>query len=197
MPFCSNCGSGLDAGGRFCPSCGSPVGDHPIAVQPVTTSANQVINVLPQAKKMKMMGLYDTYTICFTWRQVIFARFTNEVTKDVVKKSQAQSKAEGKGMFARVGAQMKAFYSAHLRYLEMAPEQILAEHKDNFALEHVAVSGVRLRRGFEAGDEDGPGDEYTEIEFESNGNKNKYRVGLDGKEVYTILERFYPGRIRK
>jgi hypothetical protein len=158
---------------------------------------HQVIAVLPQAKKMKMMGLFDSYTICFTERQAIFAKFTNAVTRDVVKKSQEQSKAEGKGMFARVGAQMKAFYSAHLRYLEMTPEQILAESKDNFAFEHNAVTGIRLKRGYEAGDEDGPGDEYVEIEFETAGSKNKYRVGLDIKEVYAILERFYSGRIRK
>jgi len=196
MPFCSNCGGGLDTNSRFCPSCGTSTGTPaPPASQPLPPK--QVLNILPQAKKMKMMGLFDSYTICFTARQVIFARFTSEVTKDVVRKSQAQSKAEGKGMFARVGAQMKAFHSAHLRYLEMSPEQILAEHKDNFAMEHAAVEAVRLKRGFEAGDEDGPGDAYTEIGFESNGNKYKYRIGLDIKEVYAILERFYSGRIGK
>jgi hypothetical protein len=199
MPFCSNCGTKIEESSRFCGSCGSAVvtGAVPQAANPPPRVANKVITMLPQAKKMKMMGLFDSYTICFTDRQTIIAKLTNDVVKDVVKKSQEQSKSEGKGMFARVGAQMKAFYNAHLRYLEMTPEQILVENPANIALENAAINVVKIKRGFEAGGEDGPGDEYVEVEFESSGNKYKYRVSLEYKDVYEMLERFFPGKIRK
>ena len=34
MPFCSNCGAQVDAGSRFCMSCGSPVEQTPVAPAP-------------------------------------------------------------------------------------------------------------------------------------------------------------------
>jgi hypothetical protein len=41
---------------------------------------------------------------------------------------------------------MRAFGSAHLRYLEMTPQQILAEHKDNFASSMRGIDGKSQER---------------------------------------------------
>jgi hypothetical protein len=181
MSFCANCGSQLRSENRFCSACGisvtSPSGasakglpfqtdctsqsvpypsTSPVAGTPPGSPvlpAGKVITMLPQAKKMKMLGLADVYTIVFTADQAIMARLSNEVVKDVIQKSQARSKAEGKGWLAKVGNQMKAFYNAHLRYLEMTPAEILAENKENFALPHAQVSAMKLRTGFESGGE--------------------------------------------
>jgi len=153
--------------------------------------------MLPQAKKMKMMGLFDSYTIVFTAERALFARLSGDVLKDVVKKSQEQSKAEGKGVFARVGAQMKAFFNASQRYLEMTPAAILAEDKNNFALPHASVSSLKIKRRLEAGDEDGPGDPYLELEWEASSGKYKFRVDMEEKDALEILNRFYGGKIRR
>jgi hypothetical protein len=225
MSFCVKCGSQLSPENRFCYACGAPVtstagasarvlpfqtdGTAQSAPYPFSSlvaetppaspvlAASKVITVLPQAKKMKMLGLADVYTIVFTADQAIMARLSNEVVKDVIQKSQARSKAEGKGWLAKVGDQMKAFYNAHVRYLEMIPEEILAENKENFALPHAQVSAVKLRTGFESGGEDGPGDEYTEIEFQATSGKYKYRLSMCKKDVMDIIQKFYPGKIGK
>ncbi len=146
---------------------------------------------------MKALGLSTPYTIVFTSRQALFAKLSNDVLSDTVKKSQAQSKAEGKGWLGRIGDQMRAFGSAHLRYLEMNPQQILAENKDNFAIDHSSVSLVKVKRGYEAGDEDGPGDEYTEVEFQTAAEKYKFRSSMDIKEVLEMLNNYYQGRIKR
>jgi hypothetical protein len=170
----------------------------PPAYQSAASSgAARVLAVLPQARKMKALGLSTPYTIAFTSQPALFARLTNDVLSDTVRKSQAQSKAEGKGWLARVGDQMRAFGSAHLRYLEMTPQQILAEHKDNFAIDHNSVSLVKVKRGYEAGDEDGPGDEYIQIEFVTMAEKYKFRCSLSEREVLEILNNFYQGRIKR
>ena len=206
MPFCSQCGFQLASEARFCTSCGTSAqpavnaqaqaqAAPPPAAPPA--GSNKVITMLPQAKKMKMMGLFDSYTIVFTADQAIFARLSGDVVKDVVKKSQEKSKAEGKGMFGRVGAQMKAFYNAHLRYLDLTPEQILAEDKTNFAVPHAAVSALTIKRRMEMGGDDGPGSPYVELEWEAASGKYKYRVDMDEKDVLGIVGTFYGGKIRR
>jgi hypothetical protein len=200
MQFCSQCGIKMEDDARFCASCGKAVSivSAPAPQQTAASpDAQKVLARLPNAKKMKMMGLFDIYTVVFTSEQAVFAKLSNEILKDVVRKSQAQSKAEGKGMFARVGAQMKAYYNASSRYLEMTPGQILSEDKNNYALPHGAVSSLKVKRGMGAGDEDGPGDPYVEVEWESTAGKYKYRFDAEENDVVLILEQFYPGKIRR
>ena len=200
MSSCSQCGTSLDEIARFCPSCGAAAAAAPSQpCQPAAApSGNEkVLIMLPQAKKMKMMGLFDSYTVAFTAERALFARLSGDVLKDVVKKSQEQSKAEGKGMFARVGSQMKAFRNAHLRYLEMSPAAILAEDKNNFALPHASVSSLKIKRRLSPGDEDGPGDPYLELEWEASSGKYKFRVDMEEKDALEILNQFYGGKIRR
>ena len=187
MPFCSNCGSSVGDGARFCAACGAPrlsqvnpqqapftpvpaqyINQQPPAIPPQYGYAapqaapsqyayapppgpSQVVAILPQARKMKMMGLYDSYTIIFTPSQALVARLTNNVIKDVVNQSQARSKAEGKGWAGIVGDQMQAFGAAHTRYYQMTPQQILAETQGNFAIDNASVSLVKVKTGCEGG----------------------------------------------
>jgi hypothetical protein len=153
--------------------------------------------MLPQAKKMPLMGPSDIYTIVFTPNEAIFAKLTGEILTDAVKKSQAQSKAKGKGWMGRAGDQMRALGAAHMRYLEMTPEQILAETPGNFPIDHSSVASVSIRVVYEPTNEDGPGDPYTETEFDTAGGKFKYRLRVQAKDVAEILNKFYPGRIRR
>jgi hypothetical protein len=146
---------------------------------------------------MKMLGLYDSYTIIFTPVQIIVARLTNNVIKDVVNQSQAKSKAEGKGWMGIVGDQMQAFGAAHTRYYKMTPQQILTETAGNFALDHRSINLVKVKTGCEGGDEEGPGVDYTEVEFETAAVKYKYRLSMNAKDVINILNNFYPGRIKR
>jgi len=200
MPFCANCGISVSESDKFCKQCGAPRDTNTSVLQPpISPSINphKVITMLPQAKKMKLLGLFDTYTVIFTLSQTIVAKLSGEVVKDVVKKSQEKSKADGKGWLGRVGDQMKAFGNAHLRYLELTPDQILAETPGNFAFDHRSVSTVIVKQRFEAGDEDGPGDPYVEVEFVTPMGKYKYRVPLELNDVLEMLNNFYAGKIKR
>jgi hypothetical protein len=145
------------------------------------------------------MGFGDIYNLIFTERQVIFARFTGEVLAEMAQQAKDKSKAEGKGFFGRVNAQMRASSSGNLssRYLEMAPERIMSESPGNFAMDYSAVGEVKLKKGFENGDEDSIGTEYTDVEFETNFGRYKYRFAQSLNDIDRVLDRFYPGKIRK
>jgi hypothetical protein len=204
MPFCTNCGTGFNETQRFCGSCGAPVGPltaTSISPPPVESYKPQpdthtVLATLPQVTKPKF-GLADNYTMVFTADAVIFAKLTNEVLKDVIRKSQAESKAAGKGWMGKVGDQMKAFYNAHQRYHDMSPEAILAEDKANFSLPHDSVHRLNLKSKYSGGDGDGPGDEHLELEFECSSGKYKFQSASASKEVLELLGSFYGPKIRR
>lgn len=202
MPFCINCGSRLTGIEKFCGSCGASV-EPPLpevslhrSTSTMPVNATEVVAILPQVTKPKF-GLADSYTIVFTESSAIFAKLTNQVLKDVVLKSQANSNAAGRNWIGKVSDQMKAFHNAHLRYFEMSPEVILAEDKDNFRLPHDSVLSLRLKTKFQGGDEDGPGDEYLEMEFSTSSGKYKFNCAYDSKETATLLARFYGQKIRR
>jgi hypothetical protein len=92
---------------------------------------------------------------------------------------------------------MQAFNNAHERYFGMSLAEILGEDSNNFALPHVLVSSVKVKRKFSAGDDDGPGEPYLEMEWESASGKYKFRVEMDEGQARHILEQFYGGRIRR
>jgi hypothetical protein len=208
MSFCSNCGSRLKGAERFCGSCGAPAQQTTSQSAPVPSAAasdgfghgfsetRQILAVLPKVTKPKF-GIADNYTMIFTADAVIFAKLSNDVIKDVIRKSQAESKAAGKNWLGKVGDQMKAFYSAHLRYYDMTPETILAEDKANFALSHASVSEVKLKTKVDGSDDEGPGEEYLEVEFTAATGKFKFNCKSDPRETAEVLDRFYGTKIRR
>jgi hypothetical protein len=213
MPFCANCGVSVNDGDGFCQNCGAarsflrpsqvplpPPPPSQYACQPPQTAQvieqSTVVNVLPQAKIMTPMGPSDTYTIVFTPNQAIFAKLSGDILQSVVKKSQFQSKVDGKGWMGRARDQMRALGDAHTRYLEMTPGQILVETSGNFAIDHAAVAVVSVRIVYEPTNEDGPGDPYTEVEFDTGSSKYKYRLRMRAKDVVKLLNNFYHSRIK-
>jgi hypothetical protein len=118
---------------RFCQQCGAPRSLEAAPVQQAAAiqmpASPRIIAMLPQARKMKMMGLYDTYTMVFTAGQIIFAILSNDVLKNNAIKAQANGKAEGKGFMRRMDDQVRSSGNVGERYTEMAPGQIVAESR--------------------------------------------------------------------
>jgi hypothetical protein len=208
MPFCANCGTSVADNDRFCKQCGSlrtlPMVEQQApqyVYQPPRVASlpdqSRVVSVLPQAKMMTPTGPSDIYTIALTPTQAIMAKLTGDILNNVAKKSQAQSKAEGKGWLGRTSDQRRAVGSVHLRYLEMTPEQILAETTSNFAIDHASVASISVRVGYELSNQDVPGDPYTEIGFDTAVGKFKYRLRMQAKDVAETLNNFYPGKITR
>lgn len=205
MAFCANCGISVTDNDRFCGQCGmqriAPMVEQyqHVSQPPVFTKMadqSRVISALSQAKMIIPTGASDIYTIVFTPNQVIMAKLTAEVLKDVQKRAQAQGKADGKGWLGRVGDQMRVFSSAHLRYFEMTPEQILAETPGNFAIAHATVAAVNIRLVNEPANYDQPGDPYdVEVVFNTSVGLFKYLLSMRFKEVVKIVSSIYPGRV--
>jgi hypothetical protein len=204
MAFCTNCGKKVEPNQRFCGSCGMPLSGFPppTEVKPPVTAftvpavEKRILAIVPQVTKPKF-GIADNYTMVFTVDSLIMAKLSNAVLKDVIQKSQAASKAAGKGWMGKVGDQMKAFYGAHLRYNDMSLEAILAEDKDNFAMPYASVSALKIKTKLSGGDDDSPGNEYLELEFETSAGKFKFNSASASKETRAVFDTFFGSKIRR
>lgn len=205
MAFCANCGISVADNARFCGQCGmqrfAPIVEQnqyipqPPGFAPMEDQS-RVIAVLSQAKMIMPTVTSDIYTIVFTPNQAIMAKLTAEVLQDVQKRAQAQGKADGKGWLGRAGDQMRVFSTAHLRYFEMIPEQILAETPGNFSIAHAAVNAVNIRLVDEPANYERPADPYdVEVVFNTSIGLFKYLLSMRIKEVVKIISGIYPGRV--
>lgn len=88
-----------------------------------------------------------TYTLVITDRRLIFARLSKEKITAMVNQARDGAKAEGKGLFGQWGAQIGTSFNYHEGYWQMAPEAILAEEADNFAVDRAAVKSVKFKTG--------------------------------------------------
>lgn len=113
------------------------MGEHVIAVIPNTTL------------KAGLMGLKSKqHTVVVTDLRVLFAQMTVQMMKQLVADARDNAKADGKGFFGQWGAQMGAYSGLAQRYLEMAPEQILAENPGNFAVDRSTIRKAQLKNGY-------------------------------------------------
>jgi hypothetical protein len=151
--------------------------------------------MLPEAKKINPEGPAELYTLVFSPYHVIMAKLTAEIITDARKKSQERGKAEGKGWLGRAHDQTQATGMVHFRYLEMSPSQILAETPGNLAIEHNGVASVNVRQVYEPTGDEGPGDPYTEVVFNTNRGNFKFRLRMQPRDVLQVARRFYLGRV--
>lgn len=84
------------------------------------------------------------YTVVFTRTQTIFARFTSALLTQEIADERATAEDHGAGWFGKWKAQMGAYGTFTERYKSMSVEEILAEHKRNFAIDNQSVQSVHL-----------------------------------------------------
>ncbi len=148
------------------------------------------------AKKMKSMGLsYDSYTIVLTTRRMIFAQMTSQMLTQNANNAREQAKSEGKGFFSAWGAQIKANFSYAQRYLQMAPESILAENPGNFAIENNTISQIKV--GLK---KENPGHSTSyiqdfEIKIQTPMGEYVYRID-DSSNNEKLLKQVYGERVK-
>ena len=94
------------------------------------------------------MGIKQkTYSLVITDRRLIFAYLTKEKITAMVNESRDAAKAEGKGFFGQWGAQLGTSFNYHEGYWQLAPEAVLAETPENFAIERGAFQGAKFKIG--------------------------------------------------
>ncbi|MCX6653800.1 MAG: zinc ribbon domain-containing protein [Candidatus Bathyarchaeota archaeon] len=144
LPFCSNCGTPVEITQKFCPNCGQRLGPAPappqqpaqpvapttlqqgyVPVSPSTPVApgavygERIISIVPNLKKPKSFGRWDTYNLIVTDKRCVFAILTADMLNKSIQEANEQGKAQGKGVMDRWGDQMSATMGYWRRYESM------------------------------------------------------------------------------
>ncbi len=154
--FCSKCGTELVANAQFCASCGAPSAVIANPITPVHVATGEQVHgiVTNTTLKSGFMGVKSKqYTLVLTDRRVVFAQITSAMMKELVANARDDAKSEGKGFFGQWGAQLTAYSAWSERYLEMSPDQALAESDGNFAIERSIITKASLNTGQAYGDD--------------------------------------------
>lgn len=116
-----------------------------------TAPAEAVLGALPVQRKVGLIGR-KSYTLVLTERRLIFALLTNAMLQQAAADAAKAAKENGAGFWSKLGATASVGFQYHLRYLAMAPEAILAENSDNFAVENSTVTRIEYRADPRSGD---------------------------------------------
>jgi hypothetical protein len=113
---------------------------------PVAPGGEQVIGVIGNARKMKMLGAsWDTYALVVTDRRLIMAQLTAAMLNAAYKEAAEAAKAEGKGFFGQMANQLSTAFQYCRKYETMPPDLALAETNGNLALENVRITAVNMK----------------------------------------------------
>ena len=157
--------------------------------------SESVIGVVPTLKKGKSFGRWDTYTMVVTDSRSIFALVTGDMIKQIGMEAQKQAKEEGKGFFARWGAQLKAHLSFSQRYLAMSPDEALNEGKDNFAIANSDIRSIKIRNKSQSSGNDDEDRIVTELTIEGAGKKLAYTMDSFSGETKDMLKSVFGDRV--
>ena len=163
VQFCPKCGAPLPQGARSCASCGEIVASATAPSQLADTPASsgsvglgeRVLSLIPNVTlKAGFMGFGSKqYTLILTDRRVVFAQITVAMMKQLVADARDGAKSEGKGFFGQWGAQLGAYSQFAQRYLEMSPDQALAESENNFAIDRSTITKTSMKVSHNMGDD--------------------------------------------
>lgn len=100
----------------------------------------QVLAVIPHAELSAgtLAGQTRTQTLVLTDQHVIVARFTSSIAKELGRSADTKRPA-------RLGATSDTASLVVDKYLAMTPQDILTEHKSNFAIARSEIRKVKLK----------------------------------------------------
>ncbi|MDQ7821220.1 MAG: zinc ribbon domain-containing protein [Candidatus Eremiobacteraeota bacterium] len=153
--FCSYCGREFKPGEDFCADCGAPKegeGPQPAISEPPPGGPpggpEAVLDVIPYLVEIKgFLGLGTKFmNLVVTTERLIFALMPDELFSEVSDIDiKVTEKAEEKGLDWREYIESHDFSSAPWRkYLAWQPEDIVKEHKGNFAFTFKDILTARL-----------------------------------------------------
>ena len=201
---CNACGTPISDTTKFCGGCGAPVGasfrpaeevarDAAGAAPALPQGGEQIIGVIGNARKMKMLGVsWDTYALVVTDRRMILAQLTADMLNAAYKEAAERAKADGKGFLELSTHQMTVAFQYCQKYDTMPPEFVLAETKGNRAIENLRISAVNLK---EKPTHKGSM-EYQEfiMTVQSADGKFEFHIGEDDRFI-NILKAAYGDRV--
>ena len=155
----------------------------PTAPQPVYQPIPQepIRVIIPNLSITKSLGRIDTYNLIVTDRRSIFAKLTNEIMQEAIKRRRDKAEAEGKGFFGKWKAQMQGFNMYTDAYTEMTPDQILAETQGNWEIDNSFIKGMK----FSADIDNEGGQSYYYTEITTITDKLKFKSDYNPKDLFS------------
>ncbi len=154
MLYCENCGKPVNETAKFCRNCGAQqnpqtqtamapqVVPAPVTVQPKpltpqiqTQETQEQIGSFIIVNRSKHFVRQEYLTGILTSRRLIFAPMTSHMIKEVANISKQQAKGK---------TPPNSIYPYQQNYLATAPQIILGQSPDSFALENVSIKEIKL-----------------------------------------------------
>ncbi len=131
------------------------------------------------------MGLkVDSYSIIVTPQRLVFAYLSKQTMNDAVRQANAEAKAQGKGFFGVIGAQLRWLEVLTRKYYEMQPNEIFQVYPGSF---QIANNEIRRIRFFQSGDDDNSRVE-EKVRFETVSGKHEFTlVGTNRRQATELL----------
>ncbi len=197
--FCTNCGSPLKAGAKFCGKCGTPSsgaspannGNPENSGSPANTLSYRFMTPATYKKNLVVM---KGCTLIFTDTRILVAFVDNNLMKQHME--QIRKEHEGEGFFKKAAASMSAGSSFVERYHTMSESEILSEAPNNFYIQNNNVERIRFKRSHTTYDSDNTAREYApELKIKCPGEKYTFTFpnGLAQKAFINMLMALFPG----
>jgi hypothetical protein len=175
MPrFCTNCGSPLSPGKKFCGQCGQRVEPLPTvpapmpyptqqpvpqpmpypAQQPAPYPAPQpevpsesIVAIVPNVQRRKgFLGMgAEVFNLVVTPGRLVFVAVSQQTMKDAVAAANAEAKRQGKGVLGQIAAQMGWVDLLCRQYVATPVETILAQYPGSFFIPLNQLVRITLR----------------------------------------------------
>ncbi len=165
-----------------------PLAPAPPASEPRRASRQEeaILGVVASVQRRHgFMGLkVDSYSIIVTPQRLVFAYLSKQTMNDAVRQANAEAKAQGKGFFGVIGAQLRWLEVLTRKYYEMQPNEIFQVYPGSF---QIANNEIRRIRFFQSGDDDNSRVE-EKVRFETVSGKHEFTlVGTNRRQATELL----------
>ncbi len=108
----------------------------------------KILEVVPVTWK-KGVFKQEPWAVIITDKRMLFTKWTQGLFKKEAEKRAEETKEAGGGKLKQFFSQLGAGFTYYKKYYDMAPEEIIKEHSENFALTPNDVNSITLKRGRE------------------------------------------------
>jgi hypothetical protein len=134
----------------------------------------------------------ETFNLIVAPSRLVFAAVTQPMMKEAVATANAEAKAEGKGFFKRMAAQMGWMEVICRQYAAMPVDAILAQFPGSYAIANGQLQRIRFHQSF--ADEDH--EATRQMVIVTAGGKQRFDLPLGIGEAKDLLKQTVPHLVR-
>lgn len=209
--FCTQCGAPLRPDVRFCGQCGAPVSQtvampppppsqqalsrdwtppQPTAWTAPPVSHEPIVGILTGLQRSGgFLGMKkDTFNLIVTPTRLVFAAVTQQMMKDAVATANAEAKAQGKGFFKRMAAQMGWINVICRQYESMPVDAILAQFPGSYAIANGQIQRIHFHESLADKDHEAT----RQMVVATTGGKQRFDLQTSVREAKNLLKQTLP-----